>query len=316
MRDLLPVANPARPRNVPPQGAATPGPGLRFGVAPHPAQILSLQRTLGNRAVQRLIAGAGAPRGAERLQRVVVPITSKGLKFGTPEQQEDSADVARGASGLRKRDGGHGDAAGPTPLAGIANGEKIYLHGHGAPGELGGYSATELLAGLKDMGLRKNYSGTIVLASCQSGVHTGPLGVGASLAGELAGLLSGEEYEARVEGMTGNVIIDDRTGELRVVTDAHAFDAAREEWLPRYRDYQQRREAYTKHPVGPSDELDREEAALTRQHREFVEANSVAYEDGGTVLRRESDSQTLLAGGIVVGLLAAGLGLFKYYHKG
>lgn len=285
--------------------------------APSVAQLLALQRGVGNQTVARMVAQRrpvpSCDRPPRRLQRVVFEIPDKHLKAGTQEFTDDWNDVQRGGSGLRKRDGANQSPdTGNAPLAGLPNGEKIYLHGHGGPGHVGGHSATDLFGTLKALGLAPDYTGTILIAACQSGVRT-QHGIGPSLAGALAGLLSGEGYQAKVEGLTGNLLIADQTGEMRVITDAKAYDAELAEWEERWQALKKRADGTHQ---GAERQFPEEFAKIKIDQRAIIERHSITYETPGSkVLLGASDDRRLLAGGLVVGLLAAAFGAFKYYNR-
>lgn len=243
-------------------------------------------------------------------------VPTRGLAYGSKEQTADAADIERGAKALEKRDrGAQSENVGPTPLAVIPDSEKIYLHGHGSAGQLGNYSAAELADAVKDMGLRKDSKGVIVLAACESGVRT-RLGIGPSLAGELAGILKGQGYQAKVEGMTGRMLMpDEGTGEIRILTDPAGYEKALAEFNVKKDAFTVREKAFGEkapgHPSGA--EIDAVHAALERELNDIRNKYSVPYELGGRVLRGDSDSRAMLAGAITVGLPGAAMGALSYY---
>lgn len=131
------------------------------------------------------------------------------------EKDEDKQDIDRGTANLKKRnDSGNRTLSDTGTLNGIPDQEVIYVHGHGAPGKVGGYNAQELKTYLETNGLEKGYRGTIYVASCMSAVST-YMGLAKSVAGKLAELLRADGYNCSVKGMDDSIVIQN-SGEIRV----------------------------------------------------------------------------------------------------
>ncbi|MFN8395694.1 MAG: DUF4157 domain-containing protein [Bacteroidia bacterium] len=214
---------------------------------------------------------------------------------------EESQDLKRGMSSIQNRpDAGQIET---KSLAQVPNEESIYFVGHGSPGQIGSFDAEGLLTGLKEMNLRKDYTGTIIIAACDSGVRTN-FGLGPSLAGELAGKLNKEGYKAKVIGLTGRMVVLDN-GEIRIVKDSPAYDKALEPWRVKNKTYMAKQlEFDTKGAESKIDGqvLATERTQLAAERDAIIRANSVDYEVDGKILLGKSDDNYLLAGGIVLAI--------------
>ncbi len=200
-----------------------------------PADILSLQQTIGNQAVRRLLASRPSPSAAgsgatsqPEIQRVIIPILPPHKEDMSDEELQDRRDISKGAERLHSK-GTRGAIVRPEdvedsgkPLAKIQ--EHIFIHAHGEPGALGGKNATQLKTWLEELGLSKDFSQVIVLAGCNTAKNTWA-GFGRSLAKELFDLLVADGYtKLAVQGMAQTMVV--HKGEIRVVQDEEGYDAA------------------------------------------------------------------------------------------
>jgi hypothetical protein len=99
-------------------------------------------------------------------------------------------------------------------ISNIPNHEKVYLIGHGNVATMHGYSASEIVTNYLG-GLSKNYTGSIVLVSCYSGVSDL---ISYDLASQVASILCDAQYKCHVHGLTnaGKVLLN---GEIWVLKD-------------------------------------------------------------------------------------------------
>jgi hypothetical protein len=206
---------------------------------------------------------------------------------------------------LKRPDAGTKD---PASLAGIPDEESIYFVGHASPGGFADFGAARLFEGLKATNLSKTYRGKIILVGCETGVRQ-HLGFGASLAGQLAGLLSTAGYECRVVGMTGRTFVL-QTGEIRVHNDPARYQRAVSDWRERARSFSERELAFRKSGTSSghtAESFAKERRDLLDELDELKRQHSTTFERG-SVVRSGSDSRyssgLWLAGAVAIGTVA------------
>lgn len=266
-------------------------PAHRSGTLNHAgAKRPGMAQASGPHAVQRAVIGLPAPSSTyEEMMR----------------QQDEINDLVK--SILKRPDAGARD---PASLAGIPNHESIYFVGHASPEGFARFNAAELFKGLKETNLPKTYTGKIVLVGCETGVRQ-HWGFGASLAGQLAALLSGAGYRCSVVGTSGRTFVL-QSGEIRVHNDWNRYQRAltRAGWNERSRDWAQRELAFRKSGVsspGTAQDFVKEKQALLDELDQIKSENSRTLATG-RVERTGSDSRysagLLIGGAMLVGTLS------------
>ncbi len=258
-------------------------------------------------------SGFGAKRpgmaqvpGPHAVQRAVIGLPAPSSTYDEMMRQQDEInDLVK--SILKRPDAGVKD---PASLAGIPNHESIYFVGHASPEGFARFNAAELFKGLKETNLPKTYTGRIVLVGCETGVRRHG-GFGASLAGQLAALLSGAGYRCSVVGMSGLTFVL-QSGEIRVHNDSKSYRRAlaRARWNERSRDWAERELAFRKSGVSSpktTQDFAREKQALLDELDQIKSENSRTFATG-SVERTGSDSRysagLLIGGAMLVGTLA------------
>ena len=195
-----------------------------------PNTILALQRTAGNRAVQRLLASTPQPIPAPIQHPVPTaeagqthsPVLQRasageGVKAGTiqrliaaPIRQLDVGRLVEIFNLNKKHPAEKIITLEKADLKTMGAKEKLYLvgHGYGPTGKYDDKAAGDLATALQNKGLRLD-TRSIKLLSCQSGTNEGT-----SYAAELAKAL-GEKWEVR--GLKGNAVTDEQ-GHTRAKT--------------------------------------------------------------------------------------------------
>lgn len=190
------------------------------------SDVLQLQRTIGNQAVQRLL-GKGEPASLPlsaappSIQRLVYPIGD----VATKPSEEGPAQIVRNQTANlgkarspedrdipeRRRIGKNED------LSGLGVNESLYIVAHGSGSKVGGMNASSLAKHLIAKNLPPNYTGKIYLVSCHSGE-----GANDSYAADLFRYFNKQKQGPKpstIEGLDGLGHVDEQ-GEIRVMDPA------------------------------------------------------------------------------------------------
>jgi hypothetical protein len=242
------------------------------------------------------------------VQRAVIGLQAPAQNFD--ESARQGKEIAALVDSIAKRpDAG---AKNPSTLAGIPDTESVYFVGHASPAGFARFNAATLFEGLKATNLAKTYRGKIILVGCETGVRR-HWGYGASLAGQLAALLSADGYKCSVIGMTGFTFVLE-SGEIRIHNNPAGYQRAVTDWRRRAADWSQRElkartegfvthtaESFAKEKQSLFTELD----TIKTQHSKALSSGSIEV--------RSSDSRYGYAA-LHVGALASA-GLAWYYRE-
>jgi hypothetical protein len=198
-----------------------------------PVPVLEMQRRVGNQAVAAMLARA---RPAALLQRMVLPVWGAAKDREAILAQAEAQKTKLNHGLVVDPSGGLKDAV--QNLSGIGKQETLWVVGHGSTATVAGKDPAALAAHLVDvLGLPADYTGTINLATCESGKQ--PEGINASpyaklFATELAAKRQGAEVD--VVGYDGPVILDtavENVGApvlIRIVAEREAAASKQDEY--------------------------------------------------------------------------------------
>lgn len=132
---------------------------------PSPAAVLALQQSIGNRAVQRLLARQPQRAGsAAPVQRLVANVGKLPLaKLDWITLKTIGVALELGGEGQQIAEWAEADWGKVKPN------EPIYLVGHGSAGKLGALGDLKELGAMLAARLPKDYAGEIISLSCRAG---------------------------------------------------------------------------------------------------------------------------------------------------
>ncbi len=201
-----------------------------------PDNLLYLQRTMGNQAVQRLLASRSKPFS---IQRAIWPINAAS---DTPDEKETVTSSTNSLNTVKKSSKKSGSASvgeinsqlrgavleNEQGLKQIPIGETLYIVAHGSLTKLtAGGLQVPALANLLNDNLPEHYVGTIKLIVCYSAVVNPEAGT--SYAESLQKALVGStglrpEAKISVIGINGIAMVDSKTGRVRALSDSENLE--------------------------------------------------------------------------------------------
>ncbi len=298
------------------QAAMTLPPPLSGKVtAPVPLITPTRMPPVGSMPVQRNIVSSrpGLPPASLRMVRVHSPQTVQRAVIGLQaparnleeimKQQEEIKELVDSIA--KRPDAG---AKNPQFLDGIPNTESIYFVGHASPEGFAQFDANKLFQGLKEMKLAKNYRGKIILVGCETGVRRN-WGLGPSLAGQLAAMLSADGYKCSVVGMTGFTFVL-QSGDIRVHNDPAGYRRNLTDWNKRADSWSERKRKFrsSTSSTDTAEAIAEEKQSLLDELDETKKQHSRAF-GRGSVEVRNSDSR------YGQGLLLLGAGALALYYR-